>query len=200
MSRGGAGSRGDARSRGAAQGSLPRRRRAMGMRVLDVDTVIYPQLMTVRAGSRPCKWCAGSEIKPEAARGYMINLGEVTPKVELPRRGKALAVRLQPLRPGSRALASLGQERGEQGLHPLRRERPDEGSLATRRPCSGAPGLSRWSRSPAATSAGRLAASPRRAGPSATRSCAASSATNPPHARSAASRDSAPWRLPMSTW
>jgi hypothetical protein len=51
---------------------------------LTCGTVIYPQLMTVRAGSRPCKWCAGSEIKPEAARGYMINLGEVTPKVDYP--------------------------------------------------------------------------------------------------------------------
>ncbi len=47
-------------------------------------TVIYPQLMTVRAGGRPCKWCAGIEIKPEAARDYMINLGEVTPKVAYP--------------------------------------------------------------------------------------------------------------------
>jgi hypothetical protein len=51
-------------------------------------TVIYPQLMTVRAGSRPCKWCAGTEIKPEAARDYMINLGEVTPKIAYPGVGK----------------------------------------------------------------------------------------------------------------
>ena len=51
---------------------------------LTCRTVIYPQLMTVRAGSRPCKWCTGIEIQPEAARDYMINLGEVTPKVIYP--------------------------------------------------------------------------------------------------------------------
>jgi hypothetical protein len=46
--------------------------------------IITPQLMSVRAGSRPCKWCAGIEISPEAARDYMINLGEATPKVSYP--------------------------------------------------------------------------------------------------------------------
>lgn len=51
---------------------------------LTCGTVIYPRLMTVRAGSGPCKWCAGIEIEPEAARDYMINLREVTPKVAYP--------------------------------------------------------------------------------------------------------------------
>jgi hypothetical protein len=51
---------------------------------LTCGSIITPQLMTVRAGSRPCKWCAGTEISPEAARDYMINLGEVTPKVSYP--------------------------------------------------------------------------------------------------------------------
>ncbi len=45
----------------------------------DCGQEIHPRLGTVRTGSRPCKWCAGTVTDPRTASDYMVTFGGVEP-------------------------------------------------------------------------------------------------------------------------